>query len=159
MRKRGAFANHCCGGLQQAVRVDVNATGNGKAKLDTLKPNGSPLGSILANGFTSNGEVAKLFSDAGVICIACLISPYRRDREACRKILPNEILLRCSWMFHSESVSPETLRVCFTGIDDPYEPPANCEITLKCDNGIYASPSAMAEKVICYLEYNGYLQA
>ncbi|KAF2320888.1 hypothetical protein GH714_031621 [Hevea brasiliensis] len=89
-------------GLQQAVRVDVNATGNGKAKLDTLKPNGSPLGSILANGFTSNG---------------------------------------------------------FTGIDDPYEPPANCEITLKCDNGIYASPSAMAEKVICYLEYNGYLQA
>uniref|UniRef100_A0A9I9E3Q0 APS kinase domain-containing protein n=2 Tax=Cucurbitaceae TaxID=3650 RepID=A0A9I9E3Q0_CUCME len=35
------------------------------------------------------GEVAKLFADAGVICIASLISPYRRDRDACRAILPD----------------------------------------------------------------------
>ncbi|XP_010550305.1 PREDICTED: adenylyl-sulfate kinase 4, chloroplastic isoform X2 [Tarenaya hassleriana] len=34
------------------------------------------------------GEVAKLFAEAGVICIACLISPYRRDRDACRSLLP-----------------------------------------------------------------------
>ncbi|XP_058081462.1 adenylyl-sulfate kinase 3-like isoform X3 [Magnolia sinica] len=36
------------------------------------------------------GEVAKLFADAGVICIASLISPYRKDREACRALLPKE---------------------------------------------------------------------
>ncbi|KAA3472235.1 adenylyl-sulfate kinase 3 [Gossypium australe] len=30
------------------------------------------------------GEVAKLFADAGLICIASLISPYRKDRDACR---------------------------------------------------------------------------
>lgn len=34
------------------------------------------------------GEVAKLFADAGLICIASLISPYRRDRDACRALLP-----------------------------------------------------------------------
>ncbi|RYR53994.1 hypothetical protein Ahy_A06g029250 isoform E [Arachis hypogaea] len=35
------------------------------------------------------GEVAKLFADAGLICVASLISPYRRDRDACRAMLPD----------------------------------------------------------------------
>src|SRR5579864_3916839 len=34
------------------------------------------------------GEVAKLFADAGVICITAFISPYRTDRDMVRKILP-----------------------------------------------------------------------
>ncbi|XP_020590196.1 adenylyl-sulfate kinase 3-like isoform X3 [Phalaenopsis equestris] len=34
------------------------------------------------------GEVAKLFADAGLICIASLISPYRKDRDSCRALLP-----------------------------------------------------------------------
>jgi hypothetical protein len=34
-----------------------------------------------------SGEVAKLF-DAGLICIASLISPYRSDRSTCRSLLP-----------------------------------------------------------------------
>lgn len=38
--------------------------------------------------FENKGEVAKLFADAGIICIASLISPYRKDREACRSLLP-----------------------------------------------------------------------
>lgn len=33
-------------------------------------------------------EVAKLFADAGIICIASLISPYRKDRDACRALFP-----------------------------------------------------------------------
>jgi len=32
--------------------------------------------------------VAKLFADAGVICITSLISPYQKDRDACRALLP-----------------------------------------------------------------------
>lgn len=42
------------------------------------------------------GEVAKLFADAGLICIASLISPYRNDRDACRAMLqdPNFIEAR-----------------------------------------------------------------
>lgn len=39
--------------------------------------------------FNFLGEVAKLFADAGVICIASAISPYRKDRDACRAMLPD----------------------------------------------------------------------
>ncbi|MFS7998412.1 putative adenylyl-sulfate kinase [Helianthus anomalus] len=35
------------------------------------------------------GEVAKFFSDAAFICIASVISPYRKDRDACCSILPD----------------------------------------------------------------------
>jgi adenylylsulfate kinase len=35
-----------------------------------------------------SGEVAKLFADAGIICITSLISPYQKDRDACRALLP-----------------------------------------------------------------------
>ncbi|KAG5583359.1 hypothetical protein H5410_053986 [Solanum commersonii] len=39
------------------------------------------------------GEVANLFADAGLICIASLISPYRKDRDACRALLPDKKFL------------------------------------------------------------------
>ncbi|KAG6576911.1 Adenylyl-sulfate kinase 1, chloroplastic [Cucurbita argyrosperma subsp. argyrosperma] len=113
------------------------------------------------------GEVAKLFADAGVICIASLISPYRRDRDACRAILPDGYFI--------EVFMDVSLEVCeardakglyklaragkikgFTGIDDPYEVPLNCEIVLKNNGG---SPCEMAEKVLSYLEQKGFLQA
>ncbi|KAI3513944.1 hypothetical protein L1887_12188 [Cichorium endivia] len=35
------------------------------------------------------GEVAKLFSDGGIICMATVISPYRKDCDAIRSILPD----------------------------------------------------------------------
>ncbi|KAI3681865.1 hypothetical protein L6452_36670 [Arctium lappa] len=35
------------------------------------------------------GKVAKLFADAGIICIASVISPYGRDCDACRSLLPD----------------------------------------------------------------------
>ena len=34
------------------------------------------------------GEVAKLFGDAGMICISAFISPYRSDRDQVRQIVP-----------------------------------------------------------------------
>ncbi|KAH1204825.1 Adenylyl-sulfate kinase 3 [Glycine max] len=37
-----------------------------------------------AENIRRTGEVAKLFADAGLICVASLISPYRRDRDTCR---------------------------------------------------------------------------
>lgn len=44
------------------------------------------------------GEVAKLFADAGIICIASLISPYRIDRDACRSLLPEgDFIEVCSY--------------------------------------------------------------
>lgn len=37
-----------------------------------------------------SGEVAKLLADAGLICITSSISPYQKDRDACRALLPKE---------------------------------------------------------------------
>ncbi|XP_058179234.1 adenylyl-sulfate kinase 3-like [Rhododendron vialii] len=114
------------------------------------------------------GEVAKLFADAGVICIASLISPYRKDRDACRALLSKgefiEVFMDMPLQV-CEARDPKGLYKLaragkiegFTGIDDPYEPPLNSEIVLQQKGGVCASPCDMAETVISYLEENGYL--
>ncbi|PSS21227.1 Adenylyl-sulfate kinase [Actinidia chinensis var. chinensis] len=116
------------------------------------------------------GEVAKLFADAGVICIASLISPYRKDRDACRALLPEgdfiEVFMNVPLQV-CEARDPKGLYKLaragkikgFTGIDDPYEPPLNSEIELQQKGTICASPCEMAETVISYLEEKGYLNA
>ncbi|CAI9111274.1 OLC1v1011459C1 [Oldenlandia corymbosa var. corymbosa] len=116
------------------------------------------------------GEVAKLFADAGVICIACLISPYRKDRDACRDLLPEgafiEVFMDVPLQI-CEARDPKGLYKLaragkikgFTGIDDPYEPPLNSEIVLQPNDGPGGSPKELAEIVISFLDKNGYLQA
>ncbi|XP_062101810.1 adenylyl-sulfate kinase 3-like isoform X1 [Humulus lupulus] len=116
------------------------------------------------------GEVAKLFADAGIICIASLISPYRKERDACRALLSEgdfiEVYLDVPLQV-CESRDPKGLYKLaragkikgFTGIDDPYEPPLNCEIVLKQKAEDIVSPCEMAKTVISYLEEKGYLQA
>ncbi|XP_027345853.1 adenylyl-sulfate kinase 3-like isoform X3 [Abrus precatorius] len=116
------------------------------------------------------GEVAKLFADAGVICITSLISPYRKDRDACRALLPEgdfiEVFIDVP-LHVCEARDPKGLYKLaragkikgFTGIDDPYEPPCTCEIVLQQKGNDCKSPSDMAEIVISYLEENGYLRA
>nr|POE62098.1 adenylyl-sulfate kinase 1, chloroplastic [Quercus suber] len=116
------------------------------------------------------GEVAKLFADAGVICIASLISPYRRDRDACRALLPDgdfiEVFMDVPLQVCEARDSKGLYKLAragkikgFTGIDDPYEQPLNCEIVLEHKGGDGASPCVMAEKVVSYLEEKGYLEA
>ncbi|KAG4386454.1 hypothetical protein GLYMA_11G047900v4 [Glycine max] len=85
------------------------------------------------------GEVSKLLADAGVICIASLISPYRKDRDACRALLPEgdfiEVFIDVP-LDVCEARDPKGLYKLaragkikgFTGIDDPYEPPYSCEV-------------------------------
>ncbi|KAK4844997.1 hypothetical protein QYF36_026881 [Acer negundo] len=111
------------------------------------------------------GEVAKLFADAGVICIASLISPYRKDRDACRSLLPEgdfvEVFMDVP-LEVCEARDPKGLYKLaragkikgFTGIDDPYEPPLNCEIVLrqKGKNSTSPTPCDLAEIVISYLD-------
>lgn len=117
------------------------------------------------------GEVAKLFADAGVICIASLISPYRRDRDACRGLLPESNFIEVFMDMPieiCESRDPKGLYKLaragkikgFTGVDDPYEQPLNCEIVMKPkDREEAMPPSAMAEQVISYLDMHGFLKA
>ncbi|XP_018450037.1 adenylyl-sulfate kinase 2, chloroplastic-like [Raphanus sativus] len=117
------------------------------------------------------GEVAKLFANVGVICIASLISPYRRDRDACRSLLPEgdfvEVFMDVP-LSVCESRDPKGLyRLAragkikgFTGIDDPYEAPLNCEVRRAEHTGhdVSCSPRQMAENIISYLLDKGYLE-
>ncbi|XP_024528792.1 adenylyl-sulfate kinase 1, chloroplastic [Selaginella moellendorffii] len=111
------------------------------------------------------GEVAKLFADAGLICITSFISPYRNDRNLCRKLLPPgdfiEVYLKVPLSI-CEKRDPKGLYKLaragkikgFTGIDDPYEEPYDCEITMGVENG---TPEEMATTVITFLDGRGYL--
>jgi bifunctional enzyme CysN/CysC len=90
------------------------------------------------------GEVAKLFADAGVICITAFISPYRSDRELARAIAPagkfvevhvNAPLEVCEQRdlkgLYAKARSGQIKE--FTGISAPYEPPLKPEIELRTD--------------------------
>ncbi|XP_043693719.1 adenylyl-sulfate kinase 3-like [Telopea speciosissima] len=114
------------------------------------------------------GEVAKLFADAGLICVASLISPYRRDRDACRALLPDgsfvEVFMNMPLKVCEERDPKGLYKLAregkikgFTGIDDPYEPPLNCEIEIQQNDGICPAPSIMAGQVVTYLEDKGFL--
>uniref|UniRef100_M1C6I2 Adenylyl-sulfate kinase n=1 Tax=Solanum tuberosum TaxID=4113 RepID=M1C6I2_SOLTU len=100
------------------------------------------------------GEVANLFADAGLICIASLISPYRKDRDACRALLPDKKDPKGLYKLAREGKIKG-----FTGIDDPYEPPLNCEIELQLKDGIVPTPHEMAGQVVSYMENGGFLEA
>ncbi|XP_077233811.1 adenylyl-sulfate kinase 3-like isoform X1 [Tasmannia lanceolata] len=115
------------------------------------------------------GEVAKLFADAGIICIASLISPYRRDRDACREILPKGDFIEVFMNMPLEVCEARDAKGLyklaragkikgFTGIDDPYEPPLKCEIEIELKDGVCSSPSGMAEQVISFLEEKNFLE-
>jgi bifunctional enzyme CysN/CysC len=104
------------------------------------------------------GEVAKLFADAGVICITAFISPYREDRDTVRKLLPPgrffEVFVNAP-LEVCEQRDPKGLYAKaraneikeFTGISAPYEPPLQPEIELRTDQ------LTVAESVAHILEY------
>lgn len=111
------------------------------------------------------GEVAKLFSDAAILAITAFISPYRKDRDRVREILPKGRFVEvyvyaplevCEerdpkglYKKAKEGKIPE-----FTGISAPYEEPLNPELiidTSKCN------PSEAAEMIINKLTEMGIL--
>lgn len=87
------------------------------------------------------GEVASLFADAGLICIAAFISPYRADRDSARAAAKNakfcEIYVEAD-VAACEARDPKGLYKKarsglvrnFTGIDAPYEAPTNPELVI-----------------------------
>jgi adenylylsulfate kinase len=113
------------------------------------------------------GEVAKLFTDAGVIAITSFISPYRKDREAVRAAMKPgefvEVYVNVS-LATAEQRDPKGLYKKaragelkgFTGIDDPYEPPEKAEIVIDAEK---ASAEEAAKQILAYLEKGNYLTA
>ena len=105
------------------------------------------------------GEVAKLFADAGVICITAFISPYRSDREIIRRILPPgkfiEVFVNAPLEI-CEQRDPKGLYAKaraneikeFTGISAPYEAPQKPEIELHTDR---LTPAESVAKIVEYL--------
>jgi adenylylsulfate kinase len=87
------------------------------------------------------GEVAKLFSEAGIITMTAFISPYRRDRDKVRALLEEgkfiEVFLKVPLKI-AEKRDPKGLYKKarkgeikeFTGISAPYEEPFNPEIII-----------------------------
>jgi bifunctional enzyme CysN/CysC len=85
------------------------------------------------------GEVAALFADAGFICIAAFISPYRDDRHRAREATRGghffEVYVRAD-LAVCEARDPKGLYwkarhgeiKGFTGIDSPYEEPESPEL-------------------------------
>src|SRR3954468_6172136 len=113
------------------------------------------------------GEVAKLFTDAGVIAITSFISPYKKDRDAVRASMKPgefiEVYINIS-LAAAEQRDPKGLYKKaragqlkgFTGIDDPYEAPDKAEIVIDTET----TPAAeAAQKILAYLEQHGYLTA
>lgn len=105
------------------------------------------------------GQVAKLFSDAGLISITAFISPYRSDREMVRRLVDPGLFI--------EVFVNAPLAVCerrdtkglyararagdiseFTGVSAPYEPPLNPEIELRTDQ---SSPTECVRQILPYL--------
>jgi adenylylsulfate kinase len=113
------------------------------------------------------GEVARLFTDAGVIAITSFISPYKKDRDAVRAAMnPGEfveVYINVS-LAGAEKRDPKGLYKKaragqikgFTGIDDPYEAPEKPELVI--DTEAMAADEAAA-KILDYLETKGYLAA
>jgi len=109
------------------------------------------------------GSVAELFSQAGIITLTAFISPYRRDRDAVRAMLPAgdfvEVYVRAP-LEVCEGRDPKGLYKKarageirgFTGIDDPYEEPTAAELVVDSTAG---SPEELASRVITRLEQAG----
>jgi adenylylsulfate kinase len=112
------------------------------------------------------GEVAKLFSDAGVIAITSFISPYKKDRDAVRAGMKAgefiEVYVQVS-LSEAEKRDPKGLYKKaragqlkgFTGIDDPYEAPEKPEILIETEKTNAGDAAAQIAK---YLEDRGYLR-
>ncbi|OAE27014.1 hypothetical protein AXG93_1774s1240 [Marchantia polymorpha subsp. ruderalis] len=116
------------------------------------------------------GETAALFADAGLIAVVSFISPYKRDRDIVRELVPTgnfiEVFMDVPLEVCEErdakglyKLARQGVIKAFTGIDDPYEKPVNPEIVIKAVNehGACYSPDEMARIIIHHLSEKGFL--
>ena len=109
------------------------------------------------------GFVCELLSRNGVIAIAAAISPYRACREELRSRIPNfiEVYMQCPVEvlverdvkgLYKKALAGEIPH--FTGISDPYEPPASPEVTIDSSKD---SLEASLASILSVLEARGIL--
>jgi adenylylsulfate kinase len=111
------------------------------------------------------GEVAKLFTDAGVIVLTSFISPYRVDRDMVRALLGPGDFIEVYVSASLETCESRDVKGLyqkaragqipeFTGISAPYEAPEQPELVL--DTGRQTVEESVGE-LLRYLEEKGYL--
>jgi adenylylsulfate kinase len=113
------------------------------------------------------GEVAKLFSDAGVIAMTSFISPYRADRDAVRALFAKGDFVEVHVAATVETCEGRDVKGLyqkarkgeipeFTGISAPYEAPLQPELVLDTNRETVEQSVA---SLVAYLEKSGYLGA
>ena len=112
------------------------------------------------------GEVAKLFTQAGIINLTAFISPYIVDRDRNREIQEPrdfvEVFVECP-LEVCEQRDPKGLYAKaraglvkeFTGISDPYEAPQNPEVRIDTEE---LSPDLAAHRILVKLESMGFIR-
>ncbi|KAB0650657.1 sulfate adenylyltransferase subunit CysN [Burkholderia diffusa] len=104
-------------------------------------------------------EVARLMLDAGLITLVSFISPFRAERDMARALAgPDEFVevFVDTPLAVAEERDPKGLYKKarkgelkhFTGIDSPYEPPAQPELRI---DTVAESPEAAADRIVAYL--------
>ena len=110
-------------------------------------------------------EVAALMADAGLIVLTAFISPFRNERAMARSLLPAgefiEIFVDTPLAVAEARDAKGLYRKArrgelanFTGIDSPYEPPLEAEITIANAAG---DPADAAQRIVDLLAKRGFL--
>ncbi len=105
------------------------------------------------------GEVAKLMTDAGLIVLTAFISPFRAERQMVRSMLPEGEFIEVFVDTPLEVAERRDVKGLykkaragqlknFTGIDSPYEEPANPEIRV---NTTEMSAKEAAQHIVDWL--------
>jgi len=111
------------------------------------------------------GEVAKLFTDAGLVVFASFISPYRADRDLVRAIHDAGRFVEVHVAASVETCESRDVKGLykkarageikdFTGISAPYEAPLSPEVAIDT-NGEPVEKSV--EQLVTFLTAKGYL--
>ena len=111
------------------------------------------------------GEVAKLFTDAGLIVFTSFISPYRADRDAVRALMSAGDFVEVFVDASVETCEGRDVKGLyrkarageipeFTGISAPYEAPLRPELVLDTNR---QSVDESVEAILRFLEEKGYV--
>jgi adenylylsulfate kinase len=113
------------------------------------------------------GEVAKLFTEAGLIVFTSFISPYRADRDAVRELMAAGDFVEVYVAASLDTCESRDVKGLyrkarageireFTGISAPYEEPERPELVVDTNR---QSVEESVRQVVTWLEDKGYLAA
>lgn len=113
------------------------------------------------------GEVARLFTDAGIIVLTAFISPYREDRDQVREMMVAGDFLEVHVSADVETCEKRDVKGLykkarageipnFTGISAPYEAPEKPELVM---NTAAQSVDQSVAQLLGFLRDKGYLSS